>query len=470
VTEALSPAGDQQIKKPVRALSILAGTLLALATAAAPARAADPALLVTVGEVTDTSAVLWARAPAPGRVAARYAPGAGEGSAAPRLVEAVAEPARDQTVKLRLESLRAGTRYRYTVTQGTAAVDGEFVSAPAPGSAAPVRLGWSGDLGSRGNCRHVTTGYPIFRALAQHRLDLFLFVGDTVYADQICSGPDRMPGSDFRAGTLEEFWAKHRYNRADPGVQVFSRQTAVYGIWDDHDVRNDFAGPSEPLMPVGRQAFLDYFPIVPPAEEPGRLYRRFRWGSVLEVFILDTRQYRSRNTDPDGPDKTMLGAEQKRWLREAVTASSATWKVVVTSVSLSIPTGRAARDSWTNANFFGFPEPGAGFAAERDAMLDAFRSAGVRNLVFLTADVHHAEILRHQPTETWAFHEFAAGPLAAFHGISRPVDQGLNPQTLFALGGIENFGVVELDAGFLTVRIIDVNGTLRFLHTIPATP
>ena len=447
-------------------ISVVAGALLVLVTATTTAHGADPALLVTVGEVTDTFAVLWARAPATGRVAVRYAPSADAGSAEPRLVEGEAEPARDQTVKLRLDSLRAGTRYRYTVSQGTVAVEGEFASAPAPGSAAPVRLSWSGDLGSRAHCRHVTAGYPIFHALARHRPDFFLFVGDTIYADQICAGPDRKPGSDFRASSLEEFRAKHRYNRADPGVQAFFRQTAVYGIWDDHDVRNDFAGPSEPLMPVGRQAFLDYFPIVPPAEEPGRLYRRVRWGRVLEVFILDTRQYRSRNTDLDGPDKTMLGAEQKRWLLAAVTGSSATWKVVVTSVSLSIPTGRPARDSWTSANFFGFPEPGAGFATERDAVLEAFRSAGVRNLVFLTADTHHAEILRHEPTAAWSFHEFSAGPLAAFYGLSRPVDQGLNPHTLFALGGIENFGVVDADADTLTVRIIDVNGTVRFLHTI----
>ena len=81
---------------------MVAGALLALAAAGA-ARAADPPLLVTLGEVTDASAVLWARAPATGRVAARYAPSAGEESAEPRLVEAEAEPARDQTVKLRLE-------------------------------------------------------------------------------------------------------------------------------------------------------------------------------------------------------------------------------------------------------------------------------------------------------------------------------------------------------------------------------
>ena len=184
-------------------------------------------------------------------------------------------------------------------------------------------------------------------------------------------------------------------------MQAFFRQTAVYAIWDDHDVRNDFAGPSEPLMPVGRQAFLDYFPIVPPAEEPGRLYRRFRWGGVLEVFILDTRQYRSRNADRDGPDKTMLGAEQKRWLLDGGGRLERHLEGGGDErAALDSHRSRRSRDSWTNANFLGFPEPGAGFAAERDAVLEAFRSADVRNLVFLTADAHHAEILRHQPTET----------------------------------------------------------------------
>src|SRR5207249_2217020 len=79
-----------------------------------------------------------------------------------------------------------------------------------------------------------------------------------------------------------------------------------------------------------------------------RLYRRFRWGRLLEVFILDTRQYRSLNRETDGPGKSMLGAAQKRWLLDGVTSSTAVWKVVVTSVSLSIPTGKPdARDSWT---------------------------------------------------------------------------------------------------------------------------
>ena len=421
-------------------------------------------LLITAGEVIDTGAVLWVRAPEPGPIAFRYGPMDGPPTGRGRVEAASAS---DLTVKIRMSGLTPGGRHRYTVEQGALHVDGEFVTAPAPSTAAPVTFAWSGDLGSRTACRHVTDGYPIFRVLARRALDFFLFVGDTIYADHVCEGPDRVPGSAFVARTLPQFWAKHRYNRSDPAVQELFRRSSVYAIWDDHEVRNDFSGSVDRLMPTGRQAFIDYFPIQPPRSQPGRLYRKFQWGRLLEVFILDTRQYRSPNSDPDGPEKTMLGPAQKRWLIEGVTASRSTWKIIVTSVTLSVPTGRGARDSWSNANILGFPEEGgSGFAVERDGILRAFREAGVKNLVFLAADVHHAEVLRHHPGAGWSFHEFIAGPLSASLGRPRPTDQGLSSRTLYGLGEIENFGEVAIAEAGLTVRIVDVTGQVRFTHTI----
>ncbi len=425
----------------------LAVALLLVVSLAGPG---EPGLLVTVGEVTDSGAVVWVRGHSPTWVAVRY--GAVD-SAGQKRAEVEVSRTADLTGKLPLPGLAPATRYRYTVSQGGVEVQGEFVTAPAPGTAAPVRFVWSGDLGSRNQCRRVTGGYPIFRTLARFKADFFLFVGDTIYADHACGGP--------------EYRTKHRYNREDPDVQAYFRSLSVYAIWDDHEVRNNFSGPSDKLMPVGRQAFLDYFPILPPPEEPGRLYRKFRWGRLLEIFILDTRQYRSPNSEPDGPAKTMLGAGQKRWLIESVAASPATWKVVVSSVPLSVPTGGKAHDSWSNANVWGFPEDNAtGFALERDTILRAFRDRAVKNLVFLAADVHHAELIRHHPTPEWSFHEFIAGPLSASPGRPRPLDTGLNPRSLFALGGVENFGEISVDTVGLAVRIVDVTGAVRFAHTI----
>jgi len=446
--------------------------LLAAVTLAAPAVAGEPALLVTVGEVTDTSAVIWVRGVSWGEVGIRYEPVPRPGDApVPEVAGARGEvrvtPSQNLTGKLLLQPLEPATRYRYTISQNTSQVAGEFVTAPAPTVALPVRFAWSGDLGSSGYCRP-DSGYPIFRALARVPADFFLFLGDTIYADHVCGGRQRQPGYDFVARRLADFWAKHRYNREDPAVQDFYRRTSVYAIWDDHEVRNNFAGPTEPLMETGRRAFIDYFPIQPPRDDPGRLYRRFRWGALLEVFILDTRQYRSPQTAHDGPGKTMLGAAQRRWLVDTVSASSAVWKVVVSTVPLSVPTGGRVHDSWSNANSQGVPdEHGTGYAVERDGILRALRQRGVKNLVFLVGDVHHAELIRHHPTAEWSFHEFVAGPLSASPGRPRPLDAGLNPRSLASVGGIANFGDVSVDTTGLTVRIVDAEGQVRFTQNIP---
>jgi alkaline phosphatase D len=302
--------------------------------------------------------------------------------------------------------------------------------------------------------------------MARRAPDLFLFVGDTIYADQACGGAPHVRIAVSVADSLDAFRAKHRYNRADPALQAFFRTTSVYPIWDDHEVRNNFVGPDEPLMPVGRRAFQEYFPVLGPPEERPRLYRAIRWGRHVEVFVLDTRQYRSANATPDGPDKTMLGAAQRRWFLDAAAASDATWKLVVSSVPLGIFTGGRHADSWSNANVLGYPRGGTGFAHERDLILAELRARGVRNVVFLTGDVHHAELLRHRPAADYAIHEFIAGPLSARQGYPRFLDRSLRSRSLGSLGFAMNFGEILADATALTARIIDISGTTRATTTL----
>jgi alkaline phosphatase D len=430
----------------------------------ASAALGQPGLLVAAGDVTASTAVLWARGVGAGELSIDVSPvGAEAGS---RRVGFNVRDEDDFTGKARVTELAPATRYRYRVAQDAASAEGEFVTAPAPAEPGRVRFLWSGDLGGAGLCRPARGGFAIFPIMLRHPADFFVFVGDTVYTDVPCK-PEAAPGADFRALTLPQYRARHRHNREDAGLQALLQRMSVYAIWDDHEVRNDFAGSVEPLMPIGRQAFLDYWPIVPPEDEPGRLYRRVRWGRLLELFILDTRQYRSDNRQPDGPGKTMLGAAQRRWLLDAVTSSTATWKIVVSSVTLSVPTGRPERrDGWSGANVLGFPQEGAGFATERDALLKTFRQRDVRNLVFIAADVHHAELIRHHPHTEWSFHEFIAGPLSAGVGRPRPLDLGLNPRSLFARGGVFSFGEITVEPSVLTVRLIDEADSVMFTHTI----
>lgn len=417
------------------------------------------------GEITPASAVVWVRGLREEDVTVEVSPAGGAPAAS---VRARATAGTDLAVKAVFANLSPATRYLYRARQGDDRAAGEFTTAPAPDDRARVIFLWSGDLGGGGFCRPREGGYRIFDVMTRRSADFFLFVGDTIYADVACDKPGTVPQGETRATTLSQFHARYRYNREDPAFQRLLARTSTYAIWDDHEVRNDFSGPTEPLMPAGRQAFIDYWPLMPPADDPTRLYRRARWGRLLEVFILDTRQYRSPNADRDGPAKTMLGPAQRRWLIDAVAASPAVWKVVVSSVSLSVPTGRTARrDSWTGVGVFGLPTDDAtGFATERDAILKELRAGGVKNLVFAVSDVHHAEMIRHEPQRGFVFHEMIAGPLSAGMGRPRPLDDSLNPRSLFAHGGVYNFGEVTVDGQGLTVRFIDVDGAVMFTHAL----
>jgi alkaline phosphatase D len=233
-------------------------------------------------------------------------------------------------------------------------------------------------------------------------------------------------------------------------------------------VRNNFVGPDEPLMPAGRRAFRDYWALDGGPEEPDRLYRSVRWGRHVEVFILDTRQYRSPNVMPDGPGKSMLGLAQRRWLLEGITRSTATWKLIVTSVPLGMFTGGPHSDSWSGANVLGYPRPGNGFVWERDLILRTLAEKDVRNVVFLSGEVHHAELLRHDVTADYHVHELVAGPLAARAGFPRFRDRSLRTHSLGSLGLANNFGEIVADGDGLTARIRDGSGAVR--RTLQLTP
>jgi alkaline phosphatase D len=301
--------------------------------------------------------------------------------------------------------------------------------------------------------------------MQRQNLDFFLFLGDTIYGDDSCPAPPNEPGADFVATTLEEYRARHRYQRGAESLRRFLERVPVYVTWDDHEVRNDFSGPFDPQMPAGRQALREYWPISAHADEPQRLYRSVRYGADLELFILDTRQYRSRDTDPDGPAKTMLGAAQLQWLIEGLAHSSATWKAIATSVPLSVPKGGTGySDGWAS----GPNEPG--FERERQVLVDAIVQQRMKNVIVLGGDVHYVQANAYDPNRdgTIDFHEFVAGPLSARPGRETPANDTLHPTRLVNEGGYQNFGLVRVTKTACEVTVVDETGTTRFTHRITA--
>ena len=226
--------------------------------------------------------------------------------------------------------------------------------------------------------------------MARVPVDFFLFVGDTIYGDHVCDGPEFVPGSGFVAKTLPQYHAKHRYNRADASVQDYFRTTGVFAIWDDHEVVNDFSGSVEPRMPTGRQAFSDTFRSSCRARSPAAL-RALPLGRLRSIHPRHA-PVPSANSDPDGPGKTML-TPQRRWLVRGIRPAGP-W-VVVTSVSLSVPTGREGRDP-KNASL-GFSRGGR-HRLRHGARRHPGRPARPRSWnPCLAADAHHAELIQHRP-------------------------------------------------------------------------
>ena len=443
---------------------------------------------IAVGDVTSRSALLWLRTDGPMMVQFEWAPVAAWDIVS-KLGTVVAPVARtplfttgqetDFTLTIPLEGLTPATRYRYYVVVGTkgregtptearVAARGEFTTLSDAVSSVPVTFAWSGDLGGQGRCRRGAAGYPIFDVMRAQQLDFFLFLGDTMYGDNLCPSPPNEPGADFRATTLAEYRARHRDQRGAEALRRFLESVPVYVIWDDHEVRNNFAGPFDSQMPVGRQALREYWPIRVAPDDPHRLFRTVRAGADLELFILDTRQYRSRNADQDGPAKTMLGERQLQWLLNGLTESTATWKVIVTTVPLSIPKGGGAgapgNDGWAGG-------PGSpGFERERQVLVDTILGRKVKNVVFLAGDVHYVQANVYDPNGdgTPDFQEFMAGPLSAAPGPLTPPSAGLRPTTLINEGGYFNFGLIRVTKSSFDVTVLDEAGVTRFSQHLPA--
>lgn len=486
-----------------------------LAEPAGPAPPPPPVITeppwVASGDVGHDQATLWTMAGGLARVRAE----AWRADDPDKKIEsrsAMATPAAPPaapTAHLRLEGLQPGTIYAWRVLTGDGReAEGRLKTAPLPEDPSAVRLLVGGDLGGQGWCRP-TDGYAIFDAMSERDADLAILNGDMIYADNDCppQAPDGSSNVQAAAGhpvdirtvdwtdavatrsALDDWWA---YHRADPKLQAFLEQVPVIVQWDDHEAVNDWGGwPAwstgeaeragfPTLIAQARAALLAWNPIDPEAR-PGPIHRRIRWGQHLEVFVLDNRSFRSENAQADGPGKTMLGAEQLAWLLAALHDSDATWRVISTSVPLSIPTGSQAwkngRDGWANGT--GDPQvpagetdisPTTGYEHELGLILSRIRELGRPGVVFVTTDVHHSRVLRYDNGGV-PVTEVISGPLRAWSGPPTPLDPTLAPVEHFAVGERFTFASLSITPeGELTIELHDEAGAPLAGSTLTLPP
>jgi len=375
------------------------------------------------GDVTDRSALIWLRAEPGSRVSLQFAD-TPDLSRAESTAAVAVEPTADHCATFALTRLRPKTRYYYRarVAGKLPGPPASFVTAPAADENARVVFCFSGDS------RESYQPFTVMRAVQARQPDFFLLLGDTIYADR-----------GGAARTLEEFWQKYRSNRSDLFSQYCFASTSVYALWDDHEVANNYL-PSHPLAPIGRKAFLDYWPTGRTPAEPERIYRSVRWGQAAELFLLDARQYR------DPKNETLLGARQREWLLEGLAHSSATFKFIATPV----PMAGGGADRWD------------GYPKERSAIIRFIRERKLSGVIFLSADLHYAAVTR--IPKSGGLIDITAGPLAA--PLNR-VTNGTHRRYEFFLAENFNFVRITVDprvsANQAAIEFIDQDN--RVFHT-----
>ncbi|GAA2266704.1 alkaline phosphatase D family protein [Glycomyces scopariae] len=459
---------------------------------------------VQSGDVTERGAVLWTRADRGSRMRVELATRP-DFKHAREIKGPSLTSASDYTGKLRLSGLTPGKTYHYRVRaegeRRSEALEGSFTT--AANECRDVVFQWSGDLAGQGwGINPEFGGYRIFQAMADAEPDFFLCSGDFVYADGPLVETVALPdGTTWRntvveekakvAETLAEYRGQFKYNLLDDNLRAYLARVPMVNQWDDHEVTNNWY-PGEILdLPQytekdvdvlaarARQAFAEYTPGG--FDAAGRIYRKVGYGPLLDLFVLDMRTYKSANPDADGATGQVLGARQLAWLKRELRRSKATWKAIAADLPIGLLVGDGA-GAWE-----GVAEGTGGAPMGRETeiadLLSYCKREEVRNMVWLTADVHYTAAHHYSPDRAVfqdfdPFWEFVSGPLNAGAFGPNRLDATFGPEAVFVEAppaantspatGYQFFGEVRIDAEteVLTVALKDIDGEARFTQSV----
>jgi alkaline phosphatase D len=462
------------------------------------------------GDVSTDSAVIWARADRPARMQVECST-VESFKTIIRAGCADALPDSDFASKLLLDGLPSGQDIFYRVRfesideSGIAGETqiGHFRTAPAEPNS--VSFVWSGDtLGQGWGIDPSRGGMRTYRTMLENRPDFFIHSGDHIYADCPVPSELKLPdGNIWRnivteeksvvAHSLAQFRGNYKYNWLDGNFRAFHAEVPMFAQWDDHEVTNDWSpigsadetgyaddGTSK-LVARARRAFHEFMPIRSVPEQAGRVYRKIGYGPLLDVFLIDMRSYRDStwNKRDDHNEAFILGRAQLAWLKRELAASNATWKVI----AADLPIGLISEDAIALGD--GPPERREHEIAD---LLSFMKRAGVRNTVWLTADMHYTAAHHYDPnravfTDFEPFWEFVSGPLHAGTWAPGELDNTFGPKAMFQKGctadqgenlapcfGLQFFGRVDIDGKteVLTVTLKDVDN--RDLWSVDIEP
>jgi len=291
------------------------------------------------------------------------------------------------------------------------------------------------------------------------------------------------------AETLAEYRGNYKYNLLDENLRAFNAQVPIFAQWDNHEVMEDWY-PGEQfnrrgyrekntllLAARGCRAFHEFMPLRYTPSEPGRIYRKISYGPLLDIFLLDMRSYRGSNTgalgDQYGPDAYLLGPAQLTWLKHELLGSRAVWKIIASDT----PLGTIAANSHGTV---------LGRDIEIANLLLFIKRAGIRNTVWITADLHYTAAHYYDPNQALfqdfePFWEFVSGPIHAGTWPQVDLAPTFGPRVVYQCGasraqgenvapcyGLQFFGHMAIDGANrqLMITLKDVKDRALWTKTL----
>ncbi|MFT4084914.1 MAG: alkaline phosphatase D family protein [Nocardioides sp.] len=411
------------------------GTAIALGLAD-PAQAAGSSYFrhgVASGDPLPTAVVLWTRV----TPTAGATPGSGRGLdvrvtwqvATDRRFRHVVRSGtlrtgawRDHTVKVDARGLRPARWYYYRFhANGHASPVGRTRTAPATDSSpGHVRFGVV-------SCANLQAGwFHAYRGLADRDdLHAIVHLGDYLYEygpGEYGYGVDDIDVRTHRPAheivTLADYRQRHAQYKQDPDLRRLHARYAFIATWDDHEVANDaWSGGAENHQPAtegsyaarkaaAHRAYDEWMPVrlsgTSALGDGTRIYRRLRFGTLLELSMLDLRTYRteqgSQATTGD-PDATITGTAQLDWLKAGLD-HPVQWKIVGNPVMIApVDFGTLPNDvvdAVGSVTGDVLPPDGLaynvdqwdGYTADRKRLYAHLRDHQISDVVFITGDIH----------------------------------------------------------------------------------
>ncbi|WP_287129072.1 alkaline phosphatase [Candidatus Cyanaurora vandensis] len=448
---------------------------------------------VASGEPRPDGVVIWTRVPeyaqTGGAVTGTFKVSLNPDLSAPVVTGSFStSPTVDYTVKIQVTGLAAFTRYYYgfTTTTGYTSVIGRTKTAPAENSQpAEIRFAYF-------SCQDFTQGYYTVYAnlVAKDDVDFCVHLGDNIYETGAAGFQTGQVREDTIGGgeatTLDHYRQKYKLYLSDPNLLEARRLFPFITLWDDHEVYNDYYGPgvgrTDPnRQRAGYQAFLEYntaLPVEPlsTTNPPKvRMYRQFVFGNLMEMFVLDLRQYRNGppcrlnyftpgclnldDPNPFAPERTMMGTNQKSWFKTEINNSTRRWKMVLNEMMMQefkildvglfrgVPQKLFKQPYAIEIGLYINLDAWDGYPAERKELLQFIKGNEIKNVVFCTGDIHNC-----YASELRTDFDAVGVPAAAVEVVG---------------GSVSSAGVTELAGSDLTLLgrpiLYDANPSLKYL-------